>query len=41
VPEDEEFAKRTLGNVKRHKWSEFKAKYEAEAKAKSSQFKKA
>jgi len=41
VPQDEEFAKRTLGNVKRHKWSEFKAKYEEMANKKRAEWKKA
>jgi Fe-S-cluster-containing dehydrogenase component len=41
VPEDKEFAKRTLGDVKTHKWSEFKAKYEQATAEKKSEWKKA
>ena len=42
VPEDEEFAKRTMGDgIKTHNWSEFKAKYEAVANEKKPEWKKA
>ena len=42
VPEDEEFAKRTIGDgIKTHNWSEFKAKYEAVANEKKPEWKKA